>query len=155
MRQLMQQQQDPFAQYRQPSGNLLMQSYTDPLSIYGGEAYQLLDKRMQEEQLAKASQAGTLFNAPERLAQRQTGFLDYLDKYRQPLMGMSGAGTSPAAYGGIQAEMAKSLWPVELAKAGAVGGGLSQVPGAITGTTQTLTDIMKLINSMGGGTTGV
>jgi hypothetical protein len=70
-------------------------------------------------------------------------------------MGMSGASTSPAQYGGVQAEMAKSLWPVELAKAGAVGGGLSQLPGAITGTTQSLTDIMKMIESMGGGSTGV
>jgi hypothetical protein len=76
---------------RTRAADLLQQTYDDPLAIYNSPAYQLLDKRMQEQQLARDAAAGQLFNAPERVAQRQAGFLDQLDKMRQPLVTMSGA----------------------------------------------------------------
>ena len=104
-----QQLADPFKQYRGESGDLLMQSYRDPLSIYNGAGYQALDKRMQDQQLARDAQSGQLFNAPERLAQRQAGFMDYLPKYQAPLLSMSGANSSPNAANAFTAAMAKPI----------------------------------------------
>jgi len=100
---------DPFKANRKPSGDLLMQSYNDPLSIWNKPEYQALDKKMQDTQLARDAAAGQLFNAPERLAQRSTGFLEQLDKYRQPLLPMSGAAFNPAADLGFMASMAKPI----------------------------------------------
>jgi hypothetical protein len=53
---------------------------------------QAWDTEMQNSQLAKDAAAGQLFNAPERLAQRERGFLTQLKDYRQPLLQMSGSG---------------------------------------------------------------
>jgi len=127
-----------------------MQSYTDPLSIYNKPEYQMLDQRMQDQQMGKAAQSGTMFNAPERLAQRQTGFLDQLNQYRAPLMGMSGASTNPAQPAAFQSEMAKSMVPLEMEKAGAVGSGMQSGMNVI----QSLPQIMQMIRQMGGGGQG-
>ena len=88
---------DPFATNRQQSGNLLMQSYTDPTAIWNSPYMQTLDKQFQNTQLARDAQAGQLFNAPERLSQREGNFYSQLDKYRQPLLSMSGANANPAS----------------------------------------------------------
>ena len=88
---------DPFAANRQQSGNLLMQSYTDPTAIWNAPYMQTLDQQFQNSQLARDAQAGQLFNAPERLSQREANFYNQLNQYRQPLLSMSGANANPAS----------------------------------------------------------
>ena len=142
---------DPYKQYRPSEAAMRNQTFTDPMSIYNSQPYQLLDKRMQDQQLAQGAQAGTLFNAPERLAQRQTGFMDYLSKLRSDLLPGSGAGMNPIAPQAAQAAMMESYVPLEIQKANAVGGSLSQVPGTMTD----ISSIINFINNLGGGRQGV
>ena len=142
---------DPYKQYRPSEAAMRNQTFMDPMSIYNSQPYQLLDKRMQDQQLAQGAQAGTLFNAPERLAQRQTGFMDYLSKLRSDLLPGSGAGMNPIAPQAAQAAMMESYVPLEMQKANAVGGSLSQLPGS----TMDIQSILKMLQSMGGGTQGI
>jgi hypothetical protein len=89
---------DPYGlgPYRQPMAQRLEQSYADPLSIWNSPEMQALDRQMQNSQLARDAQAGQLFNAPERLAQRQDNFLTKaLPAYRQGLLQPSGATFAP------------------------------------------------------------
>jgi hypothetical protein len=137
---------DPYDQYRESEAALRNQTFTDPLSIYASEPYQLLDQRMQDQQLAAGAQAGTLYNAPERLAQRQTGFLDYLSKMRADLLPGSGAGMSPATDEAFLSEMAKNIAPIEMAKAQAVGGAVNS---GMTAMQTALPDLYKLIQQYG------
>ena len=134
---------DPYKQYRPSEAAMRNQTFMDPLSIYNRPEYQMLDKRMQDQQLAQGAQAGTLFNAPERLAQRQTGFLDYLSKLRGDLLPGSGAGLNPIAPQAAQAEMMKSYVPLEMAKSQAVG----QATG---GGANTIQQILQMIGQQGG-----
>jgi hypothetical protein len=85
---------DPYGYgpYRKYAADLLQQSYQNPLAIWQSPEMQAWDTEMQNSQLAKDAAAGQLFNAPERLAQRERGFLTQLKDYRQPLLQMSGSG---------------------------------------------------------------
>ena len=141
---------DPYAQYRSGEAAMRNQTFTDPLSIYNSQPYQLLDQRMQDQQLAQGAQAGTLFNAPERLAQRQTGFLDYLSKLRGDLLPGSGAGMSPGMPLAFQSEVAKTMTPIELAKARAVGQATQAGTSALPGTISSIEEILRMIGSSGG-----
>jgi len=143
---------DPYKQYRPQEAAMRNQTFTDPTAMYNSDVYQSLDKRLQDQQLAGAAQAGTLYNAPERLAQRQTNFYDYLSKLRSDLLPGSGAGLNPIAPQAAQAEMMKSYVPLEMAKASAVGSGVNA---GSTMVQQSLPDIMKWLESMGGGAQGV
>jgi len=136
---------DPFKPHRAESGNLLMQSYNDPLSIWNKPEYQALDKKMQDTQMARDAAGGQLFNAPERLAQRSTGFLEQLDKYRQPLLPMSGASFNPASDLGFMAAMAKPI--MESGKSTS-----AQTGSAIQSGSNILSSILG--GATGGGSTG-
>lgn len=156
---------DPFQGNRAEAGNMLMQSYRDPLSIFNGPAYQALDKRMQDTQLARDAASGNVFNAPERLAQRQAGFLDYLPKYQQNLMGMSGANANPAAPASFMATMAKPISDAGAKSNAILGSGVSSAGNILSsvlgggsggGAGGTNPGILAAITKMfgGGGSTG-
>lgn len=152
MRNLMQQQQDPYAAYRPQAADWLNTLMNDPLQ---NPYISALRTQGMNELTARDAAAGQLFNSPERQNQLIAQLAQAMPGLAGVGLAASGAGTSPAEYGGVQANMAKSLWPVELAKASAVGGSLSQLPGAITGTTQSITDILNYINQLGGGAQGI
>ena len=128
LKQIMQQasaKADPFAANRATAGNLLMQSYTDPLSIFTSPGYQALDQQLQNTQLARDAQSGNVFNAPERLAEREANFMKYLPTYQSNLMGMSGASANPAAGANIMANMALPITVAGQNKASVLGSGIN------------------------------
>jgi hypothetical protein len=84
---------DPYGYgpYRKYGADKLQQTYQDPAAIWRSPEMQGLDKLFMDETMAAQAANGQLFNAPERLAQRENNFYKNLDNYRRPLIEMSGA----------------------------------------------------------------
>lgn len=137
---------DPFKMHRGTSGNLLMQSYTDPSSIWNSDYMQMLDKDFQNTQMARDAAAGQLFNAPERLAQRETNFYKQLNEYRQPLLQMSGAAFNPNAGVAAITGMSPAIAEAGMREQGAMGTAAQQGLGV-------LMDVLGLGGKGGGGST--
>lgn len=88
---------DPYGYgpYRKYAADQLQKTYTDPASIYASPEMQALDQMFMDKTMAGQSVSGNLFNAPERVSQRQNNFYANLSDYRKPLMQMSGSQFRP------------------------------------------------------------
>ena len=124
---------DPYARYRSGDGDMLQQSYRDPLSIFQGSGYQALDKRLQDTMMARDAASGNLFNAPERLAQREAGFMDYNKDLQKNLITSSGAGFNPASSAAVMQGMAPSIALAGMQQQGAYGTAAQQGLGLLGG----------------------
>lgn len=118
---------DPYGYgpYRKYAADQLQRTYQDPASIYNSAEMQGLDKLFMDKTMAEQAASGNLFNAPERVAQRQNNFYSNLNEYRKPLLQMSGSGqalVAPQTY----ASFAKSISDLQgdqaLAKGNMIGG---------------------------------
>lgn len=98
---------DPFQNNRAASGNLLMQSYTNPSAIYNSPEMQALQTIFGNQYDANAAAGGRTSDTTSRAVALQNNFLANLNAYRQNLMGMSGANANP----GQQSLAMQSLLP--------------------------------------------
>ena len=143
---------DPYAARRPGMGAQFDQLMTDPMS---SNLVRSLDQSFQNEYDARGAQAGTYntnYGTTERESQRMANIVKALPQLAQPFGQASGAYSNPAQAGAITAEMAKGLVPLELAKANAVG---RSVNSGMTMTQQALPEIMRWLQSMGGGAQGM
>jgi len=149
---------DPYGYgpYRTYAAQQLQRSYQDPVSIWNSPEMQAWDTEMQNSQMARDSQAGQLFNAPERLAQRERGFLTQLKDYRAPLMQMSGSQFRPdvSAYTSLADDIVKNNIAESASLGGTINaglGGLGSILGGSGGTGSTLSSLWKAISGGSGG----
>jgi hypothetical protein len=139
---------DVYRPWRNADANLLQQSYNDPLAIFNGSGYQALDKRLQDTMMARDAASGNLFNAPERLAQREAGFMDYNQNLQKNLLQSSGASANPNQAISSIGAMAPQ-YSALANNSSILGAGLAGITGA--GTTGGATGLTGLLGGVLGG----
>lgn len=147
MQQMMAGVQDPYGPYRGQAANWLNTLMNDPMN---NPFIKALNDQTMNELNARDAGLAQMYNDPNRQIQKMGVLAQAFPGLAGPGLQASGASTSPSAYGAVQSDMMKSWWPMEMAKAGAIGGSLSQVPGAVQGGVQTVSSILDLIRQLGG-----